>query len=127
MSQIGQPINQAGQSPNMLSAQQMQMLQQYQAMQRQQQMAQALMQQGQQQQQQNMTAPYAGVSNAGSQLAGAAAMNNMNQNANWAAQGLGPVNVTPNQATGMGGSNSMLQNAGAYLGNLFGFGSGVGS
>ena len=123
MSQIGVPAgNQALNNQTSL-----QLLQQYQALQRQQQLAQAMAQHAGQQ---NMTTPNSGLASAGQNvLAGVMGANNqaqMQQLAN-GQSGLSPVNVTPNQATGMGGSNSMLQNAGAYLGNIFGFGSGVGS
>jgi hypothetical protein len=51
----------------------------------------------------NPNTPNAGIANAGSDIAGALVSRKIQDNNKWAAQGLGPVNVTGNRMPGQGG------------------------
>lgn len=62
---------------------------------------------------------YAGLADAGSSLAGAMAMKNMADNQKWSAQGVAPVQVTPQQVGGGVGAWAQRN-----LGSLFSVGGG---
>lgn len=59
-----------------------------------------------------------GLANAGSSLLGAMEYNKLGNDAKFAAQGISPVNVTPQVGSGM------LGRLGNKFGNMFGFGGG---
>lgn len=102
--------------PSNLSTQQLtpeflQQMQQYQDQQKKMQLAQGLMGN-------KATGQYGGLANAGSDIAGAVAQNQLQNQANWNAQGLGNVAVTPQVGT------TGLGRLGSQIGNLFGMGGG---
>lgn len=86
-------------------------MQQMMDFQKQQNLAQALMGN-----QANPQTPYAGVANAGNNMLGAYLGKQNRDNMAFAAQGIAPVTVTPNQMTGQGGG------VGGWFKNLFSMG-----
>lgn len=110
MSNPGQPMNGMQQlMTSQLTPEVLQQMQTYQDQQKRQAMAQALMQN-------NMQGQNAGIANAGSTLAGAFADKRLQNNAQWAAQGISPVTVTPQVGT------TGLSRLGSQIGGLFGMG-----
>lgn len=110
MSNPGQPMNGMQQlMTSQMTPELMQQMQAYQDQQKQQAMAQALMQG-------NAQGQNGGIANAGSAIAGAFADKRLQDNAKWAAQGISPVNVTPQVGT------TQLGRAAGWAKNLFGIG-----
>lgn len=98
-----------GYTTNQMTPEFLQQMQQYQDQQRRSALAQSLMQGG-------ATGQNAGLANAGGALAGAFADRRIQDNMKWAAQGISPVQVTPQVGT------TALGRAGSWAKNLFGMG-----